>query len=192
MVADEKEAPLVARRLFVGDGGEDEVALQVGLLAREEGDDARAHRRHVLHVDGPAPPEPAVVDLAGERGVLPASRVRLDDVEVRVQKERAALGPVAVVPLVAFVSLAWIALQARDEVRAPRGLLEEARLDPRLTQVLGDSLRRGALVSVPRLVRAAVDRRDPKEVLQKRYAAVPLRSPIDRLHAMCLARMSSR
>ena len=33
----EEEAPLVARRLFVGDGGEDDVALKVRLLARRGG-----------------------------------------------------------------------------------------------------------------------------------------------------------
>ena len=56
VLAREKQAPLGARGLFVGDGGEDEIAVKVRLLAREHRDDARAHRRHVLHVDRAAAP----------------------------------------------------------------------------------------------------------------------------------------
>jgi len=157
MLAGEKEAPLRARGLLVGHGREDEIALQLRLLAREQGDDARAHRRHVLHVDGAASPEPPVVDLARERRVGPARLVGFDDVEVRVQEQRASRR--AVVARRARP-------QARDEVRAPARLLEEARLDAGLAEKLGYPFRGGALVTVAGLVRPAVHGGDAQQILE--------------------------
>jgi len=76
---------------LIGDAGEDEVALERDALFLEPRDDQRAHDRHVLHVDGAAAPDVAVVDLAAKRRMLPALRLGLDDVEMRGQQERRLL-----------------------------------------------------------------------------------------------------
>ena len=76
MVVDEPARAVVAARLLVGDAGEDDVALERQALALEARDDERGHHRHVLHVDGAAAPQVAVVDLAAERRMASSSRAR--------------------------------------------------------------------------------------------------------------------
>ena len=60
-------------------------------LLLEARQDERRHHGHVLHVDGAAAPQIAVVDLAGEGGMGPALRLGRHDVEVRRQEQRRLL-----------------------------------------------------------------------------------------------------
>ncbi len=83
MVVDEPARAVVAPGLLVGDAGEDEVALAHHAFPLEAREHERGHDRHVLHVDGAAPPQVAVVELAAERRVAPALGLGGDDVEVR-------------------------------------------------------------------------------------------------------------
>ena len=159
VLVDEEHAPLRAPRLLVRHAREDDVAgeLLPGRPAREERHDDRAHGRHVLHVDGPPPPEVTVRDLARERGVGPGGRVGLDHVEVGVQEERRLLSRPA---------------DARDHARAPRLGLVQRRLDARLAEVVREALGGRALVTVRPLLEAAVDGRDANEVAEEREALV--------------------
>ena len=52
--------------LLVGDGGEDDIALELraGALQREH--HRQLHRHHVLHIDRAAAPDHAVEQLAAE------------------------------------------------------------------------------------------------------------------------------
>src|SRR5690606_38513149 len=110
----EEERAVAAARLLVRHAREDEIALELGPLAREAAHDGHAHRRVVLHVDGAASPEAAVEDLAGERRMGPALGLDLDHVEAGREQERA---------------LPAAAAQPRDDVPAAGRALEDRRLD---------------------------------------------------------------
>ncbi len=144
--------------LLVGHGGEDDVATQARLGSREEGQHARAHRHHVLHIDGPATPDAAVGHVGRKRRPGPRRFVRLDDVEMRVQKKRRKLTSARV---------------ARDETRATRFGFDDFRLDARAAQKLRDALGRGALV--PRRVHGG----NADEIAQEGDAGCAFLLPID-------------
>src|SRR5439155_698855 len=63
-------------------------------LGREQPDDLQLHRQEVLHVDGAAAVEPAVVDFAREWVVRPALRRRGHDVEMREEQQGLTTRPV--------------------------------------------------------------------------------------------------
>jgi len=169
VLVDEEQAPFLAAGFFVGDAGEDHVAVELALadLLADQDEHLGAHRRHVLHVDRAAAPEVAVVDLSAERVVPPLARVGFDHVEVRVEQDR---------------RLAPVALDARDDVGAASLGLEDDGLDLRGAEALGEQLGRGALVAVPLFAGAAVDGGNAQEVGEQAHAARAASGPVDRVH----------
>ena len=171
VVVHEKHAPLRAPSFLVGHRGEDDVAgeLFLGGASGEHSHDDRAHRGHVLHVDGAATPDVAVLDQRLERRMRPRVVVGLDHVDVRIEKDRR------------FVASA---LQTRHHACPPRLRLVKARLDPNSAQIFGDPLRGRALMAIGRATRAAVHGRDANQVTKERDALVLGSRHLSRVHAV--------
>ena len=160
----EPARPLAAPGLLVGGAGVEDVAAQAGdgvaggveaggtRPAREQDDDQRLERHHLLHVHGAPTPDVAVGDVGGERVVRPAvGGVRRDDVEVAQQQQRVPAGAVAA--------------EADGHVAAARGRLDDLRVQALGTQDAGDEVG-GVQLRAGRVGR--VDRRDADQVPQER------------------------
>ncbi len=130
-----EEAGAVHRaRLLVGGERDDEVAPGAYARAHPVADDGEDHRVHVLHVDGAAPPDHAVAHLAGERVHAPVVRPRGDDVEMTVDEQGGGGGVGA--------------REARDDVGAPRGALQERRFEAGVGELCRRVLGGGPLTAV--------------------------------------------
>jgi hypothetical protein len=108
MLVDQPVGALPAAGLLIRRRAEDDVAAQAGDRIRgriaagrtrragEAAHDLDFHRHHRLHIDRAAAPDVAVGQIAGERVVGPAGRLRGHDVEMREKEQRVAASPVAV------------------------------------------------------------------------------------------------
>jgi hypothetical protein len=144
VLLDEEPRALGTAGFLIGHVGDDDVARRLAALASPLADHRQRHRVHVLHVDGAATPEAAVLDLAAERIDAPVVRVGRDDIEVAVNEQRTATLILAGHP--------------GDDARAALVRLVDLRLEPDLGQLLGDVF--GGLALVAGRVRAV----DPDQV----------------------------
>ena len=87
VVVDQPARAVQAARLLVGQEGEHDVARGFAAAAQAFADDREGHGVHVLHVDGAAAPDVAVVgDLAREGVHRPVGGISGNDVEVTVDQ----------------------------------------------------------------------------------------------------------
>ena len=112
-----------------------------------------------------AAPHVAVVNLTAERVVLPALRVRLDDVEMCVEEQR---------------RLRARALDPRDHVGAALLLLEELRREAGGAEMIGDPFGGEPFVPVAFVTRSAVDARYADQIAQELDARVAFGVPVHR------------
>ena len=139
---------VLAAGLLVGGEDEDDVAWRPSAFAGALAQDGQHHRVHVLHVDGAAAPDAAVLYLAGEGVDLPVGCVGGDDVEVTVDEEGGSCGVGA--------------FPAGDHAGAGGVGLEDGWLEARAGQDRGDMLGGGAFAGA-RVV-TGVGGVDPDEV----------------------------
>ena len=138
VLVDQDPGAVVAARLLVGGEAQHHLALRRRTGRGAGAYDAEQHRVEVLHVDRPAAPDLAVLDLPAERVDLPVRRLGRYDVEVAVEQQRGT--PVAPAP-------------ARHDVGATGPALDDLALDADLVEQRGDVL--GGL-ALPRAVVGAV------------------------------------
>lgn len=114
--------------LFVGSGGENQVAAQLLAGIRSPSQVHEGHRRRrelVLHVESPAAPHVAILHQARERRLRPVRRLSRHHVQVTQHEQRRALS---------------LAGQPGDAIRKFGEFADERRFDAVVTEVLlGDS-----------------------------------------------------
>ena len=148
VLVDDPPAALQSARLLVGEEHERRRPRRLLTGPREVAQVGDDHRVHVLHVDGPAPPDAAVALLAGERVHLPVGGVRRDDVEMTVHGEAGTRG---VGPL-----------DPDHHRRSARLALDEHGVQTHLGELVHDVL--GGLAFPWARPVAVVDRLDPDQV----------------------------
>ena len=158
MVGDEPVAAEGTADLFIGHAGEDHVAIEGDVVALEQREHDGAHRRHVLHVDGPARPNIAVVDLGFEGRVSPSRGIGGHHVEVSPDEQR---------------RFARVADSPDDDVPAPGRRHQDLGVEPLAPEVGGEVL--GAGLLLPRGVR----RVEAQELDEQRKRLAPRRLPVD-------------
>ena len=122
--------------LFVGGGGEDEVATQpfAGLRAPRQAHESHGLRRQlVLHVERPAAPHVAVLHQAGERWLRPLRRLGRDHVQVAEHEQRRT-SPGAGQPGDAVQQLGSLADQRRRDAVVAKVTLEDSSSGGRVSR----------------------------------------------------------
>ena len=121
---------------FIGGEGEDQIPLRHEMLAPQTDERCDHGRVAILHVDGAAAVEPAVLlgELEGRDG--PVFRLRLDDIEV-AEEQHGFPGALALIAndQIAFVRMLWGAMSTTSSAAKPcdssrRWIAFAASVDP--------------------------------------------------------------